>query len=134
MSPSVPDHIASILSTDTAITSQLVVAHFKEILEHQHLLTNNVLSSLVSEVYNFLNGQSGSYMRLLYSIPEWIYIKKESKFVSPSVVALKQNRTFKHDLEPYIYILPTACLHTPDFLAHLVKLPQLLVNLRLCLF
>ena len=104
--PAVADLIANMLPADSNSLSQNVVAHYKEILSHKDQLSADVINSLVLQVYDYMNSRGVSYLASLYSITEWIYIKKERKFIAPDVVALKQNSTFKSDLEPYIYVLP----------------------------
>ncbi len=104
--PAVADLIANMLPADSNSFSQNVVAHYKEILSHKDQLSADVMNSLVLQVYDYMNSRGVSYLASLYSITEWIYIKKERKFIAPDVVALKQNSTFKSDLEPYIYVLP----------------------------
>ena len=106
VSPTVAHYIADMLSTDSGSLSQYVVAHYKEILTLKDQLSADVMNWLVLQVYGYMNSQGASCRASLYSIPEWIYIKKDRKFVAPVVVALKQNSTFKRDLEPYIYVLP----------------------------
>ena len=104
--PAVADLIANMLPADSNNFSQNVVAHYKEILSHKDQLSADVMNSLVLQVYDYMNSRGVSYLASLYSITEWIYIKKEKKFIAPDLVALKQNSTFKRDLEPYIYVLP----------------------------
>ncbi len=106
MCPAVADLIANMLPADSNSLSQNVVAHYKEILSHKDQLSADVMNSLVLQVYDYMNSRGVSYLASLYSITEWIYIKKERKFIAPDIVAFKLNSTFKSDLEPYIYILP----------------------------
>ncbi len=106
VSPFVADYIANILPTDSSSLSHYVVAHYKEILTHKNKLSLDDINSLVMQVYAYMNSQGVSYLALLYSITEWIYIKKKRRFVAPAVVALEHNSAFKRDLEPYIYVLP----------------------------
>ena len=104
--PAVADLIANMLPADSNSLSQNVVAHYKEILLHKDQLSADVMNSLVLQVYDYMNSRGVSYLASLYSITEWIYIKKERKFIAPDIVAFKLNSTFKSDLQPYIYILP----------------------------
>ncbi len=76
-SPCVSDQIAAMLPSDSGSTSQLVVAHFKEILANHHLLSGDVLNSLVLQVYTYMNGQGATYLRLLYSIPMDLHQERE---------------------------------------------------------
>ena len=116
VSPTVSPQIAAMLPTDSASIAQHVVAHFREILTHKDQLSVEAMDSLVHRVYQYMNNEGASALRQLYSIKEWIYIKRENKFIAPAIVALKQNPTFRRDLEPYVYILPDSLSnYTPLF-------------------
>ncbi len=86
--PAVADLIANMLPADSNSFSQNVVAHYKEILSHKDRLSADVMNSLVLQVYDYMNSRGVSYLASLYSTTEWIYIKKERKFIAPDVVAL----------------------------------------------
>ena len=105
VSPAVHPKVVAKLADSASIVPH-VVAHFREILACKERLSVEVMNSLVHEVYQFLNSEEIASLSHLYSIKEWIYIKKENKFIAPATVALKQNPEFRRDLEPYIYILP----------------------------
>ena len=105
VNPPVHLTVAKWLSTDLSVIVQHLVAHFREILACKEQLSVDEMDTLVNRVYSYLN-DNASYSRQLYSIQEWIFIKKQNKFVSPAVVALQQNQTFRQNLEPYVYILP----------------------------
>ena len=106
VTPTVSPQIAAMLPTDSASIAKLVVAHFREILANKDQISVEEMDSLIHRVYSYLNNTGTSALRQLYSIDEWIYIKREDKHVAPAVVALNQNSTFRQNLEPYIYILP----------------------------
>ena len=103
--PSVHLTVANMLPTNAGSIVQHIVAHFRVTLACKEQLSVDELDMLVHRVYSYLN-DNASYSRQLYSIQEWIFIKKQNKFVSPAVVALQQNQTFRQNLEPYVYILP----------------------------
>lgn len=42
----------------------------------------------------------------LKTMKKWVYIKRYHKFVSIDSVALKENPGFRHNMEPYLHILP----------------------------
>ena len=103
--PSVHLTVANVLPTNAGSIVQHIVAHFRVMLACKEQLSVDEMDSLVHRVYSYLN-DNASYSRQLYSIQEWIFIKKQNTFVSPAVVALQQNQTFRQNLEPYVYILP----------------------------
>ena len=84
-----------------------VLAHFEEIIRCMEKLQADVLNQLVINVYSYLKDVLSDWdLNRLYDIQKWIYLKKHNKFVSPNMVALNQNPTFRHNLEPYFYIQP----------------------------
>ena len=105
--PSVHLTVANVLPTNAETIVQHIVAHFRVILACKEQLSVVEMVTLVHRVYSYLNDDT-YHSRQLYSIQEWIFIKKQNKFVSPAVVALQQNQTFRQNLEPYVYILPDA--------------------------
>ena len=106
VSPTVSSQTAAILSTDSADITQHVVAHFREILARKDQLSVKEMDSLVHQVYRYMNSEGSSGLEQLYAIKEWIYLKRENRLMAPSEVPMKQNPSFRQDLEPYIYILP----------------------------
>ena len=45
-------------------------------------------------------------LSLLENTEDCVWLTRQKKFVHPNFIALKQNATFQHNLEPFIYILP----------------------------
>ena len=90
-----------------------VVDHFKQVLHHQGEMHPTLLERVVNFTYQFLSKASAVD---LSSLPPWVWIKRDGKFVRPSEIALKQDSNFRHNLEPYIYILPdNLLLHSALF-------------------
>ena len=84
-----------------------VIAHLQLVINNHHSIPLYQLLLMVDRIYSFLNRQNVTQLKLLLqSIEKWIYIRKYNVFVSPSVVAINPNSSFRHDLEPYLYILP----------------------------
>ena len=106
VTPTVSPQIAAMLPSDSSTIAQHVIAHFKEIIARKNQLSKEWMDSLVHKVYRFMNSDGASCLYQVYSISEWIYLKKENKLLAPASVALRQHPTFRQDLEPYIYILP----------------------------
>ena len=94
------------LSTNTSLCEH-VIAHLKLVISQCHKIPAGDLSFIMDKVYSFLNAQSVSSLN---SIKKWIYIPKKQVFVSPSVVAINPNSSFRQNLEPYLYILPESLL------------------------
>ena len=45
-------------------------------------------------------------LSLLENTEDCVWLTRQKKFVRPNSIALEQNATFQHNLEPFIYILP----------------------------
>ena len=45
-------------------------------------------------------------LSLLENTEDCVWLTRQKKFVHPNSIALKQNATFQHNLEPFVYILP----------------------------
>ena len=82
------------------------IAHLELVTIHYQNIPPNQLSSTVDKVYSFMERQHKTQLNPLRSLEKWIYINKHGVFVNPSVVAINPNPSFRHDLEPYLYILP----------------------------
>lgn len=98
--------ISSILKTDSGRFTHHVINHFQKVLNSKKQLSGDLMNSCVHKVYKYMNTQDHSYLRKFYNLKEWVYISREAKFVSPSIMAVKKNSSFKQDLEPFVYILP----------------------------
>lgn len=104
--PLVP-HIASMLpACNSGTTTQHVIAHLREIVMCKDKIAQESIANLLPHIYSYL--MNADDRSLLNSISECLYIRKRHLFVKPSVVAIEQDQTFRHDLEPYIYLLPEA--------------------------
>ena len=83
-----------------------VIAQLQLVITNKHSISVHLLPMMINQIYSFLSRQNVTQLKQLQSIEQWIYIRKTNVFVSPSVVAINQNATFRHDLEPYLYTLP----------------------------
>ena len=134
--PSVHLTVANVLPTNAGLIVQHIVAHFRVILACKEQLSVDEMDTLVHRVYSCLNNNA-YYSRQLYFIQEWIFIKKQNTFVSPAVVALQQNQTFRQNLEPYVYILPDTLLQYTNLfisaseVSHSVSQSQILSVLKM---
>ena len=83
-----------------------VIAHLKLVTINYRKIPSDQLSLIVDKVYSFMNKQHETRLNHLRYLEKWIYISKHGVFVNPSVVAINPNPSFRHDLEPYLYVLP----------------------------
>ena len=86
-----------------------VLIHFQQVVDRSEDIDQDQLDRIVHLIYRYLYRHQGRLSSASWSgMPQWIWVKKDHTFVSPSVVALKQNYLFRQNLEPYLYILPDA--------------------------
>ena len=84
-----------------------VLVHFQQVIDRSEDIDQDQLNRTVHMIYRYLCTHQGRLSSASWSgMPQWIWIKKDHTFVSPSVVALKQSYHFRQNLEPYLYILP----------------------------
>ena len=88
-----------------------LVAHFQEVIARKDSLAPNEMLNMIRQIYYAMaemtqSRTDGQHLKPLKAMKEWVYIKKYHKFVSIDAVALKQNPGFRHNMEPYLHILP----------------------------
>ena len=91
-----------------------ILAHFKEVIRCKREISTDTMTYIVDQIYKYLQTSKRQQLYGLNSFPEWIWIRRHNIFVSPDVVAMYQNSSFRHNLEPYIYILPDDLVRYSD--------------------
>ena len=102
-----PSSVSNIFAAGISVLH--ILAHFKEVIRCKHEISTDTMTRVVDVIYKYLQESNKQYPQQLHglqSFPEWIWIRRHNIFVSPDVVAMYQNSSFRHSLEPYIYILP----------------------------
>ena len=102
-----PSSISNIFAA--GIPGHHILAHFKEVICCKQEISTDTMTHIVDLIYKYLQTSNKQYPQQLHglkSFPEWIWIRRHNIFVSPDVVAMHQNSSFRHNLEPYVYILP----------------------------
>ena len=87
-----------------------VLAHFQHMLKNHHKIDTDQVDHTVHMIYRYLQRSlstpdSHRQLQKLQSL-EWIWIRRHQKFVHSKMIVLKPNPSFRHDLEPYLYVLP----------------------------
>ena len=99
-----------------------IVAHFQEVMACKDDLEPDEMAGVVGELYSAMSKiiqywdideygdevlvNCHQSLQPLREVNEWVYIRKMHKFVSIDSVALNQNPKFRHNIEPYLHILP----------------------------
>ena len=96
------------------LTSQVspghLVAHLQEVVRCAQHFKQTELFDTVQVIYSAMleavyQGKE-SDLSSLRSMEKWIYFKDLNKFINPDIVALSENPSFRHNLEPYLHKLP----------------------------
>ena len=85
-----------------------LLAHFEDLILNENNISN--VKTITYQIYEQLNffHQCGCNIQLLLmqKTQKCVWISKYKRFVHPDFVALKQNPTFRQNLEPFIWMLP----------------------------
>ena len=104
VAPTLPLELAEILLSGAVHLEDQILEHFQELISHHQEIPPPQMNRIVHLMYNHISRYS--QLQGLHSIDKWIWISRKQTFVSPKVVAVRKNTTFRQDLEPYLYILP----------------------------
>ena len=110
-----PSSVSNIFAA--GISVHHILAHFEEVIRCKHKISTDTMTHIVDQIYKYLHTSNTQYPHQLHglqSFPGWIWIRRHNIFVSPDVVAMYQNSSFRHNLEPYIYILPDDLVRYSD--------------------
>ena len=87
-----------------------LLPHFREVILHKDNIPADNLLNLVSKIYSamqeLLLKKETDHINALQNMKEWVYIRKYGIFVDIKAVAEKENLSFRHNIEPYLHILP----------------------------
>ena len=82
-----------------------VLQHFHHIIDNESNLDSDKVEQIAQKTYEYLNSAKFNTINV-NSVGNIIWIESCSKFVAPHFCVLKNNSTFKNNLEPFFYILP----------------------------
>ena len=87
---------------------QHVMAHLEKVIL-KHTQVSNV-KKITFGIYHLLHKcqeqDHTANLSLLERTEDCVWLTRQKKFVHPNSIALEQNATFQHNLEPFVYILP----------------------------
>ena len=91
------------LSISHSEIAKHVWKHFQLVIQQQQEICPKSLDMIVHPIYNYLK-EHDNKLHEPYSA-EWIWINKHHMFVCPEACSLKENPTFPHNLEPYLFVI-----------------------------
>ena len=105
---SLPAEICEIFSShdEPHMLVKHIIAHLDIVICNHRQIVERV-RTITQIIYRFLQEYlhyTEQYKTLLSE--KCVWITKHKKFVSPRVVALQHNPSFRHNLEPFVYTLP----------------------------
>ena len=103
----VPNQLAQGFGSQPSIMVPAVISHFNQVVSKADRIPNKFLQKVSMKTYTYLlqnigycNAQSFSY--------KWIWLESLSRFVESSHVAVSVNPSFRSNLEPFIFVLPSS--------------------------
>ena len=100
----VPSQLSHLFCSSAIDLVSTVVSHFKQVINYEHEICQDVLQMISYKTYIFLM-QNIEHCNLQMFSGEWIWSEKLSKFISSSCVAVATNPSFRASLEPFIFVL-----------------------------
>ena len=102
---SLPADMCELFPLDPNTLVKHVILHLHVVISSQ--LTQTHARTITQAIYHLLKEHLYYTKQHTASLPTTcVWISRHNVFVSPSVVALQQNSSFRQNLEPFIYTLP----------------------------
>ena len=100
-----PESVNAIFKSTVKLPVECVIKHFKNIIKNCNDIDNKQLDDIVRTIYSFLQDNKPYTELVKYIVPgfKWIWIRKQHKFVSSSMVAMKTNHSLS--IEPYFFFI-----------------------------
>ena len=100
-----PESINAIFRPTVKLPVECVIKHFKNVIKNCNNIGNKQLDDIVRMIYSFLqdNKQYTELVKCIVPGFKWIWIRKQHKFVSSSMVAMKTNHSLS--IEPYFFFI-----------------------------
>ena len=88
-----------------------VMAHLKEVILCHSLFSKvkqvrKMTQVIYKQLHKYQKQGCSIALSMLGETEDCVWLSKQKRFVHPHNIALKQNPFFRHNLEPFIYILP----------------------------
>ena len=103
----VPNQLAQGLGSHPSIMVPAVISHFNQVVSKADRIPNKVLQKVSLQTYTYLLQNIGYCNAQLFSY-KWIWLESLSRFVESSHVAVSANPSFRSNLEPFIFVLPSS--------------------------
>ena len=106
---SLPLEICKIFAPDMHQISRSIMLHLERVItDHDQILNMRTITHHIYTLLHdcFSNQGCGIQLSWMQSTQECVWISRYRRFVHPHVVAIRQNPSFRHNLEPFIYTLP----------------------------
>ena len=121
---SLPINVCKLFTPNIKDMLRHLLAHFEDIILNENKIPN--VKTITYQIYEQLHffHQRGCNIQLLLmkKTQKCVWISKYKRFVHPDFVAIKQNPTFRQNLEPFIWMLPDDLeIYSPLFQALGVK-------------
>ena len=102
----IPSQLAQGLGSQPSIMVPAVISHFNQVVSNEDEITEQVLQEVSLQTYTYLQQNIGYCNAKLFSF-KWIWSESLSTFIASSEVAVATNPSFRLNLEPFIFVLPS---------------------------
>ena len=101
-----PSQMCQSLSTSKRELANAVVKHFENMIDNETEIESHILEQIAFQTYRYL-GSCDMHVINLHSIKNWVWVESHSTFFSPQICALQANPSFRMNIEPFIFVLPS---------------------------
>ena len=101
-----PFQMCQSLSTSKRELANSVVKHFENVIYNETEIESHILEQIAFQTYRYL-GSCDMHVINLHSIKNWVWVESHSTFFSPRICALQANPSFRMNIEPFIFVLPS---------------------------
>ena len=101
-----PSQMCQGLSTSKHELANAVVKHFENVIDNKTEIESHILEQIAFQTYRYL-GSCDMHVINLHSIKNWVWVESHSTFYSPQICALQANPSFRMNIEPFIFVLPS---------------------------
>ena len=101
-----PSQMCQGLSTSKRELANAVVKHFENVIDNETEIESHILEQIAFQTYRYL-GSCDMHVINLHSIKNWVWVESHSTFFSPQICALQANPSFRMNIEPFMFVLPS---------------------------
>ena len=105
---SLPANVCKPFTPNIEDMLRYLLAHFEDVILNENNISNvkNITYQMYEQLHSFHQNGYNIQLFLMEKTQKCVWISKHKRFVHPDFVAVKQNPTFRQNLEPFLWMLP----------------------------